>query len=304
MDSPLVTVITVTRNRADLLGRCIRSIQSQTYVNFEHIIVDGASTDNTEQVVKSFNDGRIQYIKTSEEQSGYAECYDIAFSHIKGKYLCFLDDDDEYLPTKIEKQVSLIERLPEEYGLVYCWMTYYDTKTGKEIRLHNPQLKGDVSLDVIEKPTVSGTPTFLIRTDAFLKVGGWVNTTETGVASDWAFAALFCQQFKVDYVPESLIKIYVNHGHLRMTNARNYYTGAAKKMIKLHTYFLKTYEDIFQKYPDKAWYHYQGLVKNNILIGSYKESKEYYKQLLKFNHSLSTIILPYKTLLKKLLKWK
>ena len=233
MEKPLVTVITITRNRADLIGRCIKSIQLQTYTNLEHIIVDGASTDNTEEVVQSFNDSRIQYIKTTEEQSGLADCYDVAFSKTKGKYLCFLDDDDEYLPTKIEKQVALIESLPDDYGLVYCWMTYYDAQTGKQISVHQPKLRGDVSLDVVEEPAVSGTPTFLIKTKAFLRLGGWVSIEETGLGSDWAFGARFCQFFKVDFVPESLINVYVNHGAVRMSEKKDYYDDYLLKEIQL-----------------------------------------------------------------------
>lgn len=304
MEKPLVTVITITRNRADLISRCIKSIQAQTYNNIEHIIVDGASTDGTEDVVLSFHDARIHYIKTDEEHSGHMECWQIAFDEAKGKYLCFLDDDDEYLPTKIEKQVTLIQGLPEDYGLVYCWMTYYDAKTEKELKIHNPQVRGDVSLDVVEKPTVSGTPTFLIKTKAFLSLGGWVSTEETGVGSDWAFGARFCQKYKVDFVPESLIKIYVNHGHTRMTNASSYYGEADKKMIKFHTYFLTTYADIFAKYPEKCWYHYSGLVSSNLRLGNYGEAWKYYKKLIRYKHSFTNISIPFKFFVVKLLKRK
>jgi glycosyltransferase involved in cell wall biosynthesis len=52
--SPLVSIITITHNRANLIHRCIESIQKQTYTNYEHIIIDGASTDNTEEIVKSY----------------------------------------------------------------------------------------------------------------------------------------------------------------------------------------------------------------------------------------------------------
>lgn len=297
MDKPLVTVITITRNRGDLIGRCIKSVQNQTYQNFEHIIVDGASTDNTEEVVKSFNNDRIRYYKTTEEEAGYMDCYKKAFSETKGKYLCFLDDDDEYLPNKIEKQVGLIESLPEDYGLVYCWMTYYDAKTHKVLRIHNPQLRGDVSLDVVEKPAVSGTPTFLIRTEAFFKLGGWVSAEESGVASDWAFGARFCQHYKVDYVPESLINVYINHSHVRMSNAGDYYHEADKKNIKFHKYFLETYSDIFKRYPQRGWYHYYGLAYSSLKIGNIKEGLAFYLKLLKYKPSITHFLLPLRVFL-------
>lgn len=302
MEKPLVTVITITRNRADLIGRCISSIQSQSYTNFEHIIVDGASSDNTEEVVASYNDSRIRYIKTDEAHSGHMDCWQIAFEEAKGKYLCFLDDDDEYLPTKIEKQVTLIESLPDEYGLVYCWMTYYDSKSGKAIRIHSPQLRGDVSLDVVETPAVSGTPIFLVKKDAFLSLGGWVRVEETGVGSDWAFGARFCQHYKVDYVPESLIKVYVNHGHTRMTNASDYYKDAAKKTIKFHNYFLSTYSSIYEAHPEKGWYHFRGLIPCYIRLGEYREAWKYYIKLLRISPSVSNIAVPFKCIIKRIVK--
>ncbi len=304
MKNSLVSVITVTRNRADLISRCINSILSQTYTNFEYIIVDGASSDDTETVVKSFNDNRIKYIRTDEEQSGYISCYNIALSAAKGEYLCFLDDDDEYLPSKIEKQVCLIRSLPEEYGMVYCWMTYFDAKTGKILRLHNPQLRGDVAKEVVERPVVSGTPTFLIKKDAFFKLGGFLSVNETGINSDWAFAARFCQHYKVDYIPESLINIYINHSHIRMTNAGSYYSDSDKKTIKFHNYFLSTYSAIYDEYPEKGWYHYEGLVSCYIRQSNYKEAWKNYKKLLKAKPSFGNLILPVKIIVKKILVWK
>lgn len=303
MEQPLVSVITVTRNRANLIKRCIESIQNQTYQNLEHLIIDGASSDNTDEVVRSYNDSRIKYYKRDDAHSGQLDCFDFALEKATGEYLCFLDDDDEYLPEKIEKQIHLFLTLPEDYGMVYCWMTYYDASTGKVVRLHNPQVKGYVAEDIVEKPTVSGTPTFMFRADAFKSVGGFVRPEVSGLSSDWATGARFCQKWKVDYVPESLIKVYVNHGFTRMTDASKYYTDALTKTIKFHHYFLDTYVNIFDKYPEKGWYHYRGLITNNIRIGNYNEAWKYYIVLCKSKFSFSNLVYPIKSLVKKLLKW-
>ena len=102
MNYPLVSIITITYNRADLIHRCIESIQKQTYQNYEHIIVDGNSKDNTRDVVLGYKDAHIKYIKLPHNGASYQmkEGSKIA----KGKYVTFLDDDDEYLPEKVEKQ--------------------------------------------------------------------------------------------------------------------------------------------------------------------------------------------------------
>ena len=127
MGTPLVTIYTITRNRCDLLPRAMKSILNQTYHNIEYIIIDSASTDDTEKVVKSFSDERIRYVKLDQNET-FGYCVNMAVHIATGKYVSELDDDDEYHLDKIEKQVNLFESLPEEYGMVYCWMTYYDNK--------------------------------------------------------------------------------------------------------------------------------------------------------------------------------
>ena len=107
MSQPLVSIITITLNRADLIHRCIESIQRQTYTNYEHIIVDGNSDDNTEEVVLAYNDPHIRYIKL--DRRGPEVQMRAGSSVAKGKYITLLDDDDEYLPEKLEKQVALFE---------------------------------------------------------------------------------------------------------------------------------------------------------------------------------------------------
>ena len=169
-NQPLVSVITITRNRGKLIGRCIDSVLNQTYKNIEHIIVDGASNDETDAVVASYNDSRLHFLKLEDNWS-LEKTYKHGTAQAKGKYICFLDSDDEYLPTKIEKQVTLIESLPLDYGMVYCWMTYFDSsKNNSVIRVHNPQLRGFVPLEAAEKPTVSGTPVYgLTINNVFVK---------------------------------------------------------------------------------------------------------------------------------------
>ena len=102
--TPTVSVVIPTYNRADLLPRAIRSVLSQTYWNCELIIVDDCSTDNTREVVSTWTDSRIRYIRHPENrhQSG---AINTGIEHARGQYVAFLDDDDEWMPTKLEKQV-------------------------------------------------------------------------------------------------------------------------------------------------------------------------------------------------------
>ena len=246
MSNPLVSIYTITRNRCDLLPRAMKSVLSQTYKNIEYIIIDSASTDDTENVVKSFEDERIRYIKL-EENKTFGACINLAFELATGKYVTELDDDDEYHLDKIEKQVVLFESLSEDYGMVYCWMTYYNSQTGKFMENHMAELRGNIGDEVVATNNVSGTPTLMLRRELFDKVGKYKLEEEIGVESDWEFAARICQHCKVDYVPEFLINIYVNHSHKRMSDA-GYYKDYSKKRIVFHEYFLKEFEDVFRRH--------------------------------------------------------
>lgn len=283
MEQPLVSIVTITYNRADLIHRCIESIQKQTYRNYEHIIADGNSTDNTEEVVTSYNDPHIKYLKLNQRGGGIQlkSGADVA----TGKYITFLDDDDEYLPEKIEKQVSLFETLPEEYGVVYCWMSYYNNDNpDKVIRIHKTELRGDVHDIAPTRPLICGTPTMMIRRSLFAKYGVSYKDDIGYILSDWELMTRIVQHCKVDFVPESLIKVYVNHGHARLST--DFYGEKAKRGILFHNYFLNTWADIFKKNPKSAEYHYLELCHCYITL---KDRKNAYKYFLLYMHTTPTI---------------
>lgn len=271
MNKPLVSVITITRNRGNLIGRCIQSVLGQTYTNIEYIIVDGASDDNTDEVVASFKDDRLHYVKL-ESNWPIKETLDHGISLCKGKYITFLDSDDEYLPEKIEKQVRKIESLPDDYGLVYCWMTFYDNQSKKVLKVHKPELRGDVRDEVIGGPVLSGTPTLMFRSELLKKLGGWKSIEEIGIVSDWELCVRACQITKVDFIAESLVNVYENHGAVRQSEDR-YYSRYYERYIICHSYFLNTYDSTIEQKTELGFYHYW------VLFVSYFRLKRYGKFL-------------------------
>ena len=292
MEQPLVSVITITRNRGNLIGRCIQSVLSQTYRNIEHVVVDGASEDNTDEVIRSFNDDRIHYVKL-ESNWPIVKTINYGVEISRGQFVTFLDSDDEYKPTKIEKQLEKMLSLPEDYGMVYCWMTYYDQANMRIIKEHMPSLRGNVSKEVVEKPIVSGTPTYFMRRDTFLESGGWIEKERIGIVSDWEFGARLCQKWKVDYVPESLVNVYVNNGTIRMSDS-GYYYDLLERTVKFEKYFLTEFDNIFEQYPQKACIHWFYLSKSLMLLGKFADAWPYYRNIMKYRHSFKDfLLLPY-----------
>lgn len=165
----LVSAIITTHNRQDLLERAIKSVFRQTYMNIECIVVDDASIDNTKAICQKYP---LQYIYIPKEAShggNYARNLGIKAS--QGKYCAFLDDDDYWLPTKIEKQVKLIEERENEF--VYCGMKIeYVKKKGVILRdsLPSPKASGDMSEKILLF-IATNTSTILVKREALFDVG-------------------------------------------------------------------------------------------------------------------------------------
>lgn len=108
-NQPLVTIITPTYNSSRFINQTIKSVQSQTYSNWEMIIIDDSSSDNTLEKVneQQNNDNRIKVIEL-KENSGAAVARNTGIKNAQGKYLAFLDSDDFWESTKLEKQVNFM----------------------------------------------------------------------------------------------------------------------------------------------------------------------------------------------------
>jgi len=112
----MVTVIIPSYNDAHFLGQAVQSVLNQTWTNFEIIVVDDGSNDNTEEVAKSFGDSRIRYI-CHEQNKGLSAARNTGLRQACGKYITFLDADDYFLPHKLMAQAVFLEKYPQ-YGLV------------------------------------------------------------------------------------------------------------------------------------------------------------------------------------------
>jgi glycosyltransferase involved in cell wall biosynthesis len=107
MQEPVITVILPAFNAEQFIKKAIESILAQTFSNFELIIINDGSTDNTDQVIRSFTDSRIKYIKNSENK-GLIDTLNKGIDEAKGKYIARMDADDISLPTRFEIQVNYL----------------------------------------------------------------------------------------------------------------------------------------------------------------------------------------------------
>ncbi len=127
MKDPTVSVIIPTYNRADLLPRALDSVIAQTFEDWEIVLIDDGSTDGTASLVDSYKrrlGERIVY--TRQPNTGCGGARNRGIDAARGRFVAFLDSDDEYLPNKLERQLELFAHRPE-LGLVYGDYAYIDT---------------------------------------------------------------------------------------------------------------------------------------------------------------------------------
>lgn len=201
---PKVSVIIPTHNRADMLEKAVKSVLDQTYTDFEILLSDDGSTDNTPQVVESFSDKRIRSIRYNNCQ-GVAVVRNNAITNSNGEFIAFLDDDDEWLPLKLEKQVRLLEGSPYGMGAVYTGVKSIDAKLGGLVIIKTPKYRGNILQHLLLNNFIA-TSSILVKKHCFDEVGFF--DTEYISASDNDMWIRIAQKFEFDYVKEPLVNYY------------------------------------------------------------------------------------------------
>ncbi len=122
---PAVSVVLPTYNRSQTLERAARSVLAQSFSDFELIVVDDGSTDNTPDLIHGLadRDSRVRAIR-HPVNLGQSRARNTGIASAKGRFIAFQDSDDEWLPAKLGRQVEVLEGLPDDVGMVYCFVYY------------------------------------------------------------------------------------------------------------------------------------------------------------------------------------
>ena len=208
----LVSVIMPSYNTAKYIGESIKSVLAQTYTDWELIIVDDCSTDNTDDVVKPFlSDERIKYLK-NEENSGAAVSRNRAMREAKGEWVAFLDSDDLWLPEKLEKQLDFMNRNGYKFS-------YHDfEKIDEESKPLNIYVSGPkvVTKHKMYRYGYPGCLTFMYSADEF----GLIQIKDIKKNNDYAILLVLCKKANCYLLPENLAeyrirKKSISHDKLR-----------------------------------------------------------------------------------------
>ena len=210
---PTVSVIIPTYNRAHLIERAIKSVLNQTYQDFELIIIDDGSTDNTNEVLKKYieSDNRIQYIRHKINKGGSA-ARNTGIKNSVGKYIAFLDSDDEWLPEKLMEQLNVFKDESYEIGAVYSGFQYIDIKGNHKGRQHIPKSEGYIYDDLLTKNCVGSASTILIKKECLDQVELFDETLPS--CQDWDMWIKIAKYYKFAFVKAPLVKYYIHYNQI------------------------------------------------------------------------------------------
>lgn len=164
-----VSVIVPTYNTIAYLPDAIESILQQTFEDFEILLVNDGSTDSTAEWAKKITDPRVRYIEQNNQ--GLSAARNTGLDLAQGRYVAFLDADDVWEPTKLDKQVALLETNPD-IGMVHSWVWFMDGEGRSTGRIWKTQAEGMALAHLLQRNDVA-VLSALVRRECFARIGGF-----------------------------------------------------------------------------------------------------------------------------------
>ncbi|MCA9949558.1 MAG: glycosyltransferase family 2 protein [Anaerolineales bacterium] len=205
---PFFTVIIPTHNRVNMLGEAIQSVLNQSDSDFELIVVDDHSNDNTAQYVKKINDTRIKYI-LNDRKNGGGGARNAGIFRARGEWVAFLDDDDLWMPEKLAVFRKEILRDNQHIGLFYTSFFICDSETLQIKSTIKPNKAGWISQDLLYKNYIASFSCVVIRTDLLHKAEGLDERFLS--LQDLDLFVRIAERTQVGFIEEPLV--YIRKGH-------------------------------------------------------------------------------------------
>jgi glycosyltransferase involved in cell wall biosynthesis len=259
LESPLVSIIMPVYNTEKYVAETIESILSQTYKNFEFIIVNDGSTDRTDEIISNFSDSRIKYIKC-EKNLGIVDVLNKALTYTTGKYISRSDADDLSSPDKLKMEVEFLETHPE-FGIVgtnYQFITHDGTK-GRKIDL--PETNEDITFAInFINPFMNSS---ILARAAVMKKFGYEKSFE--YAEDYRIWYQIAQESKCANLPVYSVLYRIHESNISRLNRKKSNEGVKRiqreglqkmgidfteKELDIHCDFLTFNHNAFRKDED------------------------------------------------------
>lgn len=234
-----VTCVIPSYKRCDTVARAIDSVLAQTYKNIEVCLVDDnipgdEYSQKLQEALKRYDgDSRVRYI-TQEKHINGAVARNVGIKAASGEYIGFLDDDDEWLPEKIERQMKVLQADQSLDAVTALWTLY---EGGKEVRKCAPYTADNLQFKVFLRDVAVFTSTVLIRKSAIERFGGF--DEELLRHQDLQFLVDALKESKFEVLPEYLVKLHAD-SEINRPNV--------EKLINAKKAFFQSVDEEFRKY--------------------------------------------------------
>lgn len=266
--NPQVSIVVSCYNYAQYLDEALQSILDQTYANWECIIVNDGSPDNTEEVAQKWVDKDFRFIYIYKKNGGVSSARNLGIEKARGEFIVTLDADDKYGLSFIEKALA-IALANKEIGIVSSWGAFFV----KEKELSVFQTKGDVFFDFLFRNATIGTSFF--RKVCWLNVGGYDEHPKNGY-EDWEFYLRVTNLGWKVHVVQEVLFYYRQHLVSRRKEMN-------KREIENKKYIYIKNKDIYLKNYDALIDFFLGAIE--------KEKEETYKVKNKLEYKIGLAIL-------------
>jgi glycosyltransferase involved in cell wall biosynthesis len=208
---PIVSVIIPTYNRNGFLRAAIESVLKQTFQAFEIIVVDDASSEDVQGIVKGFHDSRIKCIR-HEINKGEAGARNTGIMHAEAKYIAFLDDDDTWLPEKLKSQLDVLENSAQKVGGIYSGYIVKDCADPRKSYAKTPSKRGDIYKDLLVQNSIGPPSSVVVRRKCIETAGLFDENIYYGVDHD--FYLRVAKDFHFEYIAEPLVNYSIHENRL------------------------------------------------------------------------------------------
>jgi glycosyltransferase involved in cell wall biosynthesis len=268
---PKVTVVIPAYNAMAFLPETVDSVLKQTFTDFEVLIVNDGSTDNIVEWATHVTDSRVKVITQENQRVSVAR--NTGISNSQGEYIAFLDADDLWEPTKLEKQVLCLDENPE-VGMVYTWTLLVDKDNNSIGRIYASNVEGKAWAEILENDMISSGSSPMVRRACFDTVGLFDRTL--AYAPDLDMWVRLAFHYPIAVVKEPL---------LRYRQLPNSFSKNREKMVRD---LRQVIEKTFQSVPLELLYLrnrcyasiFLGLAWLSIEDGDYKKADEFRKQAI------------------------
>lgn len=266
MTEGLVSIVVPTYQRPTFLDRALKSVFAQSHRRWEVVVVDDNERSSearraTEQFMRRYQDGgRVRYLK-HERNKGGAAARNTGILAAAGEYVAFLDDDDEWLPSKLEKQLALFA------GADRCLVAYTGYRvvdaTGAPLSTKLPAWRGDILERLLARNDIGTTSSLLCRREALLEAGLFDEALPA--SQDYDLYLRLAQRCAFDYVAEPLV-VFHNHAAGRITGN----VAAKERAFEL---FCAKHAALFARYPKAHYGHLKFFARYFVSVGARESAR-------------------------------